>query len=294
MTAQNDQRSCLASSQPVAIITDLDGTLLGLDRKVSEKTCKCLHELAGLNIVRVIATGRSCYSYFKTMPHDFPADFLIFSSGAGIMDLRSGEILRSASLNTQDVAAITTILVQEQADFMVHLPVPDNHHFVYYQSTDDNPDFIRRLRLYTEFGRESTDFPTEAAQIIAIFPEYSEKFRQSATALHSFQITRSTSPLDGYSQWMEIFPPHIHKGTAALWLLNHLGLGDGVSVGISNDYNDIDLLECTSLSYVVANAPPELRARFRNTRGNDDDGVFHVLQETIFNRPILKDRSQHE
>ena len=68
------------------VVTDLDGTLLNPQHQISDKDLQSLKLLGDKNIYRVIATGRSPYSLNKVLPADFPIDYLIFSSGSGIIN----------------------------------------------------------------------------------------------------------------------------------------------------------------------------------------------------------------
>ena len=62
-----------------AVVIDLDGTLLNDKRKVGEKDIKTLKQLGEKDIVRIIATGRSLYSFNEVINEDFPIDYLILA-----------------------------------------------------------------------------------------------------------------------------------------------------------------------------------------------------------------------
>jgi hydroxymethylpyrimidine pyrophosphatase-like HAD family hydrolase len=96
-------------------------------------------------------------------------------------------------------------------------------------------------------------------------------------------VIRSTSPLDGKSIWIEIFPKTVSKGLAAAWLCQRLGCDPANVIGIGNDYNDIDLLNWTQHSFVVENAPYELKQKFQITESNVNSGFTKVVQKKIFN-----------
>lgn len=266
------------------IFTDLDGTLLNSSRNISKANLICLEQLGKKKIVRVIATGRSFYSFRKLCTQPIPADYLIFSTGAGIINLHTGKLLFSANIEGDDIQAIASYLQSEEVDFMVHHKVPDNHHFTYWGDPRTNSDFGRRIELYRDYARGFTtpeNLPKLSAQIIAIFPGNLDHFERIRIHLENFQITRTTSPLDGRSIWMEIQPRQISKGTSAAWLCNHLGLCHTLSLGIGNDYNDISLLQYTHHSYVVANAPEDMLQAYRTTRSNNDDGFSHAAREAL-------------
>ncbi len=266
------------------LFTDLDGTLLDTKRSVSDRNINCLRELGHHNIIRVIATGRSLYSYKKVLGPDFPADFIIFSTGAGIIDLKTGALLNSSNLKKDDVTAISRYLIEQQTDFMVHHTVPHNHRFIYFGDTQANSDFARRLQLYKEHAQKFVSLkhmPQKSAQIIAIFSNDLQRFNTVKKGLNDYQVTRTTSPLDGKSIWMEIYPPHVSKGESAGWLCKHLQINPAYSLGIGNDFNDISLLDFTRHSYIVANAPEEMQQEYRLTSSNNEDGFYVAIQDCM-------------
>jgi len=86
-------------------VSDLDGTLLRGDR-ISEGDLKAFRGLSEQGIMRVIATGRSLYSAKFCLADDFPADYLILSTGNQIVNWPTQKILRSAFLSGQEVRDI--------------------------------------------------------------------------------------------------------------------------------------------------------------------------------------------
>lgn len=287
---QADCRFCINQSMPddIGIIfTDLDGTLLNSRHQVSQANMLCLRHLEEVGMIRVIATGRSCFSYYQLIPRDFPADYLIFASGAGILDLQTGEMLFAACFTSTDISFISDILIRRKADFMVHYCVPDNHRFVYHGSGSANTDFQKRIEIYRDYANDFDtigSFPHNSAQIIAVLSQSPARFREIADLLDVYQITRTTSPLDGKSIWMEIYPENVNKGTAAAWLCQYLQRDDNKSIGVGNDYNDINLLDFTTYSYMVANAPVELLKRYHIAPSNDEDGFSWAVEQVLNSR----------
>lgn len=266
------------------IFTDLDGTLLNSERKISHTNLQCLDKLQGSGITRVITTGRSLYSVGRVFPKDIPADFLVFSTGSGILDIKNRQLIYSSALQDDEVQKISRYLHRLKIDFMVHHAVPENHYFTYSGSPENNSDFTRRIKLYQDFAEKFSSFedlPEHAAQIIAIFPGDLQLFNRIKLGLADMHITRTTSPLDGKSIWMEILPQDTSKGTSAAWLCDHLSIDPELTMGIGNDYNDVSLLQFTKHSYLVANAPEDMRDSYLLTRSNNNDGFYHAVREII-------------
>lgn len=273
------------------VVTDLDGTLVGSNGDFSDRNLGLLYMLAELGVVRVIATGRSPYSVSTILPDDFPIDYLVFSSGAGVMRWVDKSIIYARELSAEQVQDVIDILASFKVDFMVHEPIPQNHHFYYRDTGRLNPDFDRRITVYKDFCQPlilGIPYPDPATQIIAVLPHDPGWFNSLKAKLPGVKVIRTTSPMDGKSIWMEIFPDGVSKAHGVEWLCNELGSITPVEVvGIGNDYNDLDLLNYTPNSFIVGNAPDDLKDKYRVVPTNDDSG-FAVAVELIIEQSFKK------
>ena len=262
------------------VITDLDGTLLNDNREVSLTNMKSLFWLGEHKIIRVIATGRNFFSLKKVLKDNFPIDYLIFSSGAGIYDWKNKKLIHSQNLPDYEVKQIAEILINHKVDFMIHEMIPENHKFVYYRTQNHNPDFERRIKVYNDFAIElnpEIEKYKHACQILAVFPNAINLFEDIKKKFCDIKIIRTTSPLDGDSIWMEIFPKTVSKGHGIDWLCKKLNVNQSGTISVGNDYNDIDMLEFTSEKYVVDNAPNELKEIFPICKSNQENGFTDAL-----------------
>lgn len=263
------------------VITDLDGTLLNNAQTVSTADYRTLLKLREQNILRVIATGRNLYSLRRVLPDDFPIDYVIFSCGSGILKWDTKEILRSHQIKAENVISISDFLIENDFDFTIHEPIPENHYFVFHSTGKNNPDFSRRIKLYEKFSKPISFSPHnfgEASQVIAITPHNLSLYHNLKDQFAEFKIIRTTSPLDGESLWIEFFPERVSKGHAAEWLCKQLAVKRHKTIGIGNDYNDLDLLEWTKKSFAVENAPQELKKMFYQTATNQNSGFSKALK----------------
>ncbi len=262
------------------IITDLDGTLFNNNQEVSLTDMESLFWLGQNDIVRVIATGRNFYSVTKVLKNNFPIDYLIFSTGAGIYDWKNRKIIYSRFLPSIDVKQISKFLIEHEADFMIHEVIPENHKFVYHQSHNVNPDFITRIKFYKGFAsalNPITETYQHACQILAIFPKENGLFEEVNNRFKNVKIIRTTSPFDGKSVWMEIFPETVSKGHGINWLCKNLNINPLKTISVGNDYNDLEMLEFTPEKYVVSNAPNDLKEKFPVCGSNQESGFSDAL-----------------
>ncbi|MDE5422370.1 Cof-type HAD-IIB family hydrolase [Ancylomarina sp. DW003] len=266
------------------VITDLDGTLLPAQGKISETDLNTLDTLKKEGITRVIATGRNLYSALSVLPSDFPIDYLIFASGAGIYHWEKKELIFSQHLDSDLVHELSSELMKLKLDFMIQDPIPNNHHFAYYRSGNLNSDFDRRLSLYKPFAKPIScieDTRLDACQLIVILSNCVNGYNELKSRFENVKIIRATSPLDHESIWMEIFPKHISKAFGAEWLCEELNIDSSLSMAIGNDYNDLDLLEWCKYPFVVANAPKELKEKYTISETVDESGFSHAIKHVL-------------
>jgi hydroxymethylpyrimidine pyrophosphatase-like HAD family hydrolase len=75
----------------------------------------------------------------------------------------------------------------------------------------------------------------------------------------------------------------VSKSRTAAWLAEELKIDKSEIVSVGNDYNDLDLLEWTAKSYVVDNAPADLKDRFAGVASNNNGGVAEAARRWLKN-----------
>jgi len=295
-------------------VTDLDGTLFTDDKKIDDMDIDSLEQLGNMGVVRVFATGRSLYSLqqavdkigFSPLCNSItdggkassgggkllPVDYVIFSTGAGIMDCKKlyieckeDSIIQKYSLEPQQVESIADYFDLLKLDYMIHRPVPDTPYCIYRQQSErENPDFTSRIELYRDFSTQINctgsvrDFGA-ATELLTIVP--AEQGHQIADmierSLPEFSVIRATSPLDGRSLWIEVFNRSVSKSQAISWLSDQLGIARQDVASIGNDYNDLDMLNWSGQGFVVKNAPQAFKERFTEVASNNECGVSQAI-----------------
>lgn len=266
------------------IAIDLDGTLLDSTSAVSARSIRALERCKSHGVWRVVATGRSVETAKRVLPPDFPADYLIFSSGAGVCQWPSGLLIAESHLEAQSARAIAAILTSAEMSFMAHLPIPHNHLFYSHEGRySHQTDFWQRIAAHRQDVQQLHEgedaFAEGLAQFVVTMPHDLALFEQLAQQVAPLgSIIRATSPFDHKSLWMEIFPHGVSKGATLQSLCRRLAIEPDRVAVVGNDYNDLSMLERFKHAYVVANAPAELRGRFECLPSNDDDGVACLIE----------------
>ena len=277
---------------------DMDGTLILPDRGFHQRDIAALEALGEMGILRVVATGRSPFSFYRMMgKRVLPIDYLALSSGAAIQDYRSGKYLRSLSMTCEDTAFAVEILTELGYDFCLQRAIPENHVFTYKYTSESNPDMERRIAYYPGHCRpiRSGDENVVSTQIVVIVPpDRTESVLEAVTERlgDSYNVLRTTSPLDGESLWVEVFPRGISKSEGVAWIAGENGLTGKDCAAVGNDYNDHDLLEWVGSAFVVENSPVHLRTRFCEVPSGADGGVAEAARLWLVDRGDLSDEQE--
>lgn len=271
---------------PEMVITDLDGTFLNSAGQISAVNRKTMEELAESNIITVFATGRSLYSYQQVIPASLPVDFIVFSSGAGIYECRTKKIVDSNTIDSGFVKQSVNVLHRHRIDFFIHREIPENHFFDYFLFDNSNKtDAWQRIKNYNEFATPINNISnynfSNSCQVIGITQNVPELCDSIKLELPYLNVIRTTSPLDKESLWIEIFPKQVSKAKACRKLCKLLGVKRNKTLGIGNDFNDLDMLNWVAQSYVVGNAPKKLTKQFPRIETNDNDGFSKLIKNII-------------
>ena len=269
------------------VITDLDGTLLQSDHSISPTDYNTLEELGEAGICRVAATGRNLMKVRQVLTPGMPFDFVIFSSGAGLMEWKTQKLLMAMSIPADEASEIMHFLIDENLNFKVSREIPDNHHFAWWNSTPCE-EFDRYLSFHEVLGeavpiQKGDAFPI--SQVLIFLPRDAGHFdlikQKILNRFPHVSVIRATSPLNPEFTWMEIFPEGVTKAHGVEEVCRITGIPKENTLGIGNDFNDMELLDYTRHSYVVDNAPDELKFRYQNSLAHHEDGFSYAVRKHL-------------
>jgi Cof subfamily protein (haloacid dehalogenase superfamily) len=269
------------------VVTDLDGTLLQNDQSISKEDLETLYLLGDMGICRVAATGRNLFKVRRALTPAAPFDYVICSSGAGIVDWRTQEVIRAINLQTELTARLIGYLIENGYNFKVSDCFPDNHNFFWWKRSNC-PEIERYIEVHSKMGKAEEIIPGRmynSSQLLLFFPRKSNRFdlvkKELLEQFSEISIIRTTSPLDEEWLWMEIFPKGISKAHGIAEICDLKGINRNETLGIGNDFNDLEMLDFTHLSYVVHNSPEELKERFLISLPHHENGFSHAVKKHL-------------
>ena len=260
---------------PVRLVaTDLDGTLLGLDDVVSERTRRAVRAVVDAGIHVVAATGRSQWTAEPLVAPVTGLDLVVCSNGASLYHVREGRSLASHPIAYDVMDEILVRLGEElpgcvfgwetdtdlhyEAGFIAHRPNIDRP-----ASPDlgvgERPAPIRKLMV----GHPVTQHYDLLDAIVPLTPP-------GAFA------TTSGAP------FVEITGDGVDKAFGLRNVCERLGVRAEEVVAFGDNHNDIEMVTWAGRGIATGNAHPALLAVVdEQTLSNVEDGVAAVLETLV-------------
>jgi hypothetical protein len=269
------------------VITDLDGTLLQSDHSISHQDNETLERLGKSGICRVAATGRNLFKVRLVLDMYSPFDYVILSSGAGIMDWKTQRMIRAMSISLETTKELVDFLIGSNYNFKVSRELPDNHNFGWWESYQCD-EFTRYVEHHKKMGDAVQIDPENlfaSSQLLMFFDRESDEFEIVKEKLRSLfpnlSLIKTSSPLNPGYIWMEIFPNGVSKAHGIEEICRITGIDRKNTLGIGNDFNDLEMLDFTGHSYVVDNAPDELKSKYLVSLPHYEDGFSHAVNKHL-------------
>ncbi len=269
------------------VVTDLDGTLLQQDQTISIRDNETLEMLGRMKVCRVAATGRNLFKVRQVLTVKSPFDYVILSSGAGIMDWKTQNLIKALSIPAEETGRIVDFLINRKQNLKVSRELPDNHNFAWWKSYDcpELNRYVSHHKLLGEAVYIDPQRPFVSSQILMFFPSSSDQFdllkEEILKAFPDLSIIRTTSPLNSEYTWMEIFPKGVSKAQGIEDICKITGISRENTLSIGNDYNDMEMLDYTKHSYVVDNAPGDLKLKYLISLAHHENGFSHAVNQHI-------------
>ncbi len=262
-------------------ISDLDGTLLGSNQRISEKSSRIINSLVERDMIFSYATARSVHTA-KNAAKGLTAKIpLIVYNGAFIVDNMTLERIAVNTFTDYEADYIYSMLVNGGVYPIVYSMIDDIEKFSY-----DTLTLSRGLSDFIDTRKgDFRDCPLVGDKDILFGKKFYFTCIDAADKLEPLYNTLKDKyncyfQTDIYSSehWLEIMPTAATKANAVLQLKNILGCDRVVSFG--DAVNDIPMAKISDEFYAVGNAAESLKSLATGVIGcNDDDGVAQWLLE---------------
>lgn len=269
--------------EKVLYVTDLDGTLLNQQDRISTFSIQVINELVDKGMLFTYATARSLVSASRVTAGLSTNIPIIAYNGAFIIQPSSGEILSREDFSTEERSIVRDALTRFRISPLVYSYI-DGIERVSWVPEEEN-DGVRRylsMRKGDKRFRAVSDKKALYEGDIFYFTCIGEKEElMPVYALFSKDSRyRCTLQQELYrpEYWCEIMPAQASKSNAVTKLKQIWGCTKVISFGDS--INDIPMFEASDECYAVSNAVDELkRIATGIIESNNEDGVARWLSK---------------
>lgn len=261
------------------VASDLDGTLLNPEHKLSAYTKKVLQALRERDINFVFATGRHHVDVAQMRANMEIDAFMITSNGARVHDSQ-GNLVLSRSVAPAIAYQIAQVAMDD-VNIYTHIYRGDdwlvNKEDAYSLSFFDDKHFSYRLFDPIDFA---TDDIAKIYFTVTDDKQHSLlvdlKSRLQATYGDKISIAFSTL------NCLEVMADNVSKGTALQYVSEKLGFTLVDCVAFGDGMNDYEMLSMAGQGYIMQDAISDLKARLPDMPmigSNRDDAVPHFLSQ---------------
>ncbi|EKF54136.1 cof family hydrolase [Galbibacter marinus] len=261
-------------AQVKLVVTDMDGTLLNDQGKVSKEFYSVFKKLKSHNIHFAAASGRQYYSIANKLS-PIVDDITIIAENGGIARRGQKELLVT-QMDKERVFELITLLRTVKDSYIVLCGKKSS----YIETT--NETFINLFNEYYARYQQVDDLTAvkddEFVKIAVYHFESSEEFiYPSVKHLEDELQVKVSGP-----NWVDISHPDAHKGHALQLLQEKLGYTPEQTMVFGDYNNDLEMLGLATYSYAMENAHPDVKkvANY-STKSNENNGVEYVLEQLI-------------
>lgn len=267
-------------------VSDLDGTLLNPQGKLTDFTIRTINELIGKGLLFTIASARSIITaadFIDKLNFTIP---VILRNGAFVYDPRDDRVLMKKLLNHSQMEPVLDFFIGRGLNPIVH-HTNGRDLFVDYTEIGNYGEkhYIEsRLRAgdgrFRNVDRYYYDSDSEFISMCVIGDNMSQDILYESICGEFREGYIIHKYIDTYSNhtWIEINHPDATKSNAMSYIMDYLGETEFTAFG--DNINDIGMLESAEIGYMPFGSHLEKAGYdFNLTKSNEEDGIAHKLLE---------------
>lgn len=266
------------SRTPKIFFTDLDGTLLTSEKKISQRTRQELHRFMAEGNYLALSSGRPLKSILEVIRQnelDYDNMYAIAFNGSQIYHCPSAVSVSKQTLTLEQAYRVAElslsmgIFCQTYDDENILVPY-EGPEIIRYTKTVHVP-----YRILPEFPKGITQPP---CKLLCIELEHPKKLSELITLLNQ-ELPGQVSCLLSNPNFLEVFPISSGKGNAVTKLCRILNIPLDHSYAAGDEENDISMLQAAGCGIAMQNGRASLKeaADIVTTADNDHDGLADLL-----------------
>lgn len=271
------------------VFFDIDGTLVGASRKITEKNKEAIHLLRENGHLAFLCTGRAPASIESSLT-DIGFDGVVASAG-GLIKIGDDYVFENF-INQYLLSEIMLLFTNHQVLFSLETKeaiyqAPGIKNFfdtINKEKFKDNLELARTFEDREKNFRRKTlkDFDimtTPVMKMCFISPNKEKFFQCEAFLKEFFNIVIFSDPKESYING-EIILKHCTKGDGVKFITDYYGLPIEDSIGYGDSMNDYEMLQVAGYSVVSEKSSDMLKELANDLfEEPDHDGIYKHLKK---------------
>lgn len=256
------------------VFSDIDGTFLTNDHKVTEKTAAAVKSLLSKKIPFVLVSARMPEAIYP-ITEKIGVKIPIISYSGGLVLTEDEKILYDKKILAEDTKNVLQEISARWSDITVN----------YYSGRKwfvrDNSDkrVVREMNI-TSATAENANFENLLEKnilpnkilIMTEPPICEEMEKELEKKFENLNVVRSSKIL------LEIMDKTVTKAEGIEILLKHYNFSAENSVAFGDNYNDVEMLKFVGCGIAMGNAPDDVKKIAKEiTTSNEEDGIYNFL-----------------
>lgn len=255
------------------VVTDMDGTLLDSNHKVSDSFYTLHQELKKNNIQFVAASGRPFYSISKKLSLIKNDIIIAAENGAYVVD--DNEVILSTPIHNDFLPE----LFEAIEGFKDIHPVFCSRDKAYIKEQSKNLLNVIS-QYYTEY--EIIKSPNAIIEDIYKIALYHETDSEKYIYPHVQILESKFKAIVSAKNWVDLSRIDSNKGEALKLIQDKYKIKPEETMVFGDYKNDLEMLALAKYSFAMQNAHPDVKkAANYITKTNDENGVEYILKQLI-------------
>lgn len=271
------------------IVTDMDGTVLGEDHKITPENKIALKKAEKMGIKIVFATGRfhdSAKEHVEFLDNTMP---IISSNGSIIKHPVTDEVLYSNFIDREICLKVMDIIDNYNLKYQIYT----DEKILQKYETEEEMIFMKEFIVKNFSDKAEILFKKDLkedvknSKVLKFNVMEIDKQELLDKVRHDLQFVDNIEITSSWKDNLEIMSEGSHKGKAVEYLSSLFGIDREHIIAFGDNYNDLSMIEFAGIGVAMGNAEEDVK-NIANyvTDKNGNSGVAKAINDLVLQKVV--------
>ena len=270
------------------LVSDLDGTLLTDDMRISPENAEAIRSLSALGIEFSVSSGRTLHEIPSCVLENPYIRYIAYSNGTAVYDKHLCRDIFANRIKTNVINEVYDVL--SDYDTVRSLHVSGRAYVAESSVTDGSCEKYQINDYYKRILRQGVKIESDEAlarssdgvEAVVIFFTNDDEIEPCRKRLEKIDGITVTSSI---AHNLELCSSRAGKGEALRMLRDHLGLKRDELIAVGDNMNDTSMFSASGLSFCAGNGSEEAKALATKVICRSDEHTAKCVYELLTAEP---------